>query len=98
MYLFNNPDCAEDVLVCLDHFPKKLREKLACRDKAIVPGWGLDLEEGVCKKKSAIVYIVCVLVSSIWGIIWTVLGHDIGGAFTVSVYMIGITVPLVTLI
>ena len=97
MHLFHNPDCAEDVLACLDRFPKKLREKLSCGDKAIAPGWGLDLEEGVCKKKTAIVYMGCVLVSSIWGILWTVLGHDIGGAFTVSAYMIGITVPLVTL-
>jgi hypothetical protein len=97
MHLFNNPGCAEDVLACLDRFPKKLREKLACGDKAIVPGWGLDLEEGVCPKKTAIVYMVCVLVSSIWGILWTVIGHDIGGAFTVSAYIIGITVPLATL-
>lgn len=97
MHLFNNPDCAEDVLACLDRFPKKVREKLVCGDKAIVPGWGLHLEEEVCKTKTAIVYIVCVLVSSIWGILWTVLGHDISGAFTVSAYMIGITVPLVTL-
>ena len=97
MHLLDNPDCAEDVLACLDRFPKKLREKLACGDKAIASGWGLDLEEGVCKKKTAIVYMVCVLVSSTWGILWTVLGHDIQGAFSISAYMIGITVPLVTL-
>ena len=97
MHLFNNPDCAEDVLACVDRFPKKRKKKLACDDKAIVPGWGLDLEEGVCKKKTAIVYMVCMLVSSIWGIMWTILGHDIGGAFTVSAYIIGIMVPLVTL-
>jgi hypothetical protein len=97
MHLLDNPDCAEDMLACLDRFPKKLREKLACGEKAIAPGWGLDLEEGVCKKKTAIVYMVCVLVSSTWGILWTVLGHDIQGAFSVSAYMIGITVPLVTL-
>ncbi|KAL5345654.1 hypothetical protein ACLOAV_009408 [Pseudogymnoascus australis] len=97
IHLFNNPDCAEDVLACLDRFPKKLKEKLACGDKVVVTGWGIDLEEGVCSKKTAIVYMVCVLVSSIWGILWTVLGHDIQGAFTVSAYMIGIMVPLVTL-
>lgn len=97
IHLFNNPDCAEDVLACLDRFPKKLKEKLACGDKVVVPSWGIDLEEGVCSKKTAIVYMVCVLVSSIWGILWTVLGHDIQGAFTISAYMIGIMVPLVTL-
>lgn len=97
MHLFDNPDCAEDVLACLDRFPKKLREKLACGDKAIASGWGLDLEEGVCKKKTAVLYMVCVLASSIWGILWTILGHDIQGAFSVSAYMIGITAPLVTL-
>jgi hypothetical protein len=65
IHLFNNLDCAKDVLACLDRFPKKLKEKLACSDKVVVPRWGIDLEEGVCSKKTAIVYMVCVLVSSI---------------------------------
>ena len=97
MHFFNNPKCAEDVPACLERFPKKLREKLTCGEKAIAPGWGLQLEEGVSKAKTTIIYLFCVLVSSVWGILWTVLGHDIQGAFTVSAYIIGITVPLVTL-
>lgn len=68
LHLFNNPDCAEDVLACMDRFPKKLREKLACGGKAIAPGWGLNLVEGVCRTKTTIVSMICLLVSSIWGI------------------------------
>jgi len=41
--------------------------------------------------------MIFVLVSSIWGILWTALEHDIQGAFTVSAYMMGIAMPLVTL-
>ncbi len=65
LHLFNNPDCVEDVLVCMDRFPKKLGEKLACGGKVIAPGWGLNLEEGVCRTKITIVSMICVLVSSI---------------------------------
>ena len=97
MHLFYNPKCAEDVPACLERFPKKLREKLTCGEKAVVPGWGLQLEEGVSNRKTAIIYLICVLVSSIWGVLWAVLEHDIQGAFTVSAYVIGITVPLATL-
>lgn len=98
MHLFNNPDCAEDVLACLDRFPKKLREKLACVDKAITPGWGLELEEGVSKTKTTFVCLVCVLLSSLWGILWTVFKHDIQDAFTVSSFMVAITVSLIALL
>jgi len=55
------------------------------------------MEEGVCRTKTTIVSMIFVLVSSIWGILWTALEHDIQGAFTVSAYMMGIAMPLVTL-
>lgn len=37
IHLFNNPKCAEDVRACLERFPKKLRERLTCGEKAIAP-------------------------------------------------------------
>ncbi|KAH6700531.1 hypothetical protein BKA61DRAFT_620717 [Leptodontidium sp. MPI-SDFR-AT-0119] len=96
MHLFNNPDCAEDVPACLERFPKKLRSKLVCGEKAIAAGWGLQLVEGVSKSKAMVTYLGVVFVASVWGILWTVLGHDISGAWTVSTYIVGVAVPLVT--
>jgi hypothetical protein len=98
MHFFYNPDCAEDVSTCLERFPKRLRGKLACGEKPVITGWGLQLEEGPNIKKVTIAYLVCVFISVIWGIIWTVLRHDIQGAFTISAFILAIAAPLILIV
>jgi hypothetical protein len=38
-----------------------------------------------------------VLVSTTWGVCWSVLRDDIQGAFAISAYMAGIVAPIATL-
>lgn len=98
MHFFHNPDCAEDVPACLERFPKKAREKLICKEKPVITGWGLQLEEGPNIKKISIAYFIFVFISFIWGVIWTILKHDIQGAFTISSFMLAIAAPLILIV
>jgi hypothetical protein len=87
-----HPDHAEDDPVCLNRFPKKLREKLAiCSGQLSEVGWGLHLEEGWDHKKTWIVgFVIFALGSIVWGVLWTVFEHSIQDAFAVSGYMIAL--------
>jgi hypothetical protein len=97
MHFFQHPDHAEDGPACLDRFPKKLRHILACGTQMTALGWGLQLEEGLNWKKAVTVFCGCVLVSTTWGVCWSVLRDDIQGAFAISAYMAGIVAPIATL-
>jgi hypothetical protein len=97
MHYFRHPSHAEDVPVCLERFPKKLRERLAvCGGRVTGLGWGLDLEEGRNSAKSwYVAFGILVLGSVLWGILWTVFEHSIQDAFAISGYMISLAVATV---
>lgn len=87
MDLFEHPDHAEGESVCLDRFPKKLKEKLKCNG-GVNPGWGLQFVEGWDARK--IWLIIFVLGSLLIGVLWVSYGQSIQNAFTISSYMIGL--------
>jgi hypothetical protein len=97
MHLFQHPGHAEDEPVCLERFPKKLRERLAvCGGQLTGFGWGLSLEEGWdCKKTSAVGFVIFVMGSALWGILWTVFEKSIQDAFAVAAYMVSFAVVTV---
>jgi hypothetical protein len=94
VHLFRHPEHAEDQPVCLERFPKKLRERLAvCSGQPTGLGWGLSLEEGWDARKTwAVGFVIFVLGSALWGILWTVFEKSIQDAFAVAAYVINFTV------
>lgn len=90
MHLFLNPSHADDDTVCLDRFPKKLKEKLSCKKgQATSFGWGLEFVEGWDMKSIwVIAFIIFGLGSLILGILWSVYKHSIQDAFAISGYMV----------
>ena len=93
-HLFRHPDHAEDDPVCLNRFPKKLREKLALSGEQLSEiGWGLHLDEGWDMKKAWTVgFLVSAIGGALWGILWTVFEHSIQDAFTISAYMVTLAI------
>ena len=94
MHLFQHPQHADDDPICLGRFPKKLREMLVvCDSQYTSKGWGLQFEEGWNSKKTWIVgFVLFVLGSLLWGILWAVFENSIQDAFTVSSYIVSFMV------
>ncbi|TGO34436.1 hypothetical protein BHYA_0197g00130 [Botrytis hyacinthi] len=90
MHLFLHPDHADEDTVCLDRFPKKLKEKLSCKKGQPTNfGWGLEFVEGWDMKSIWIVaFIVFGIGSLLLGILWAVYKHSIQDAFTIAGYMV----------
>ncbi|KAF7935796.1 uncharacterized protein EAE98_002016 [Botrytis deweyae] len=93
MHLFLHPDHADEDTVCLDRFPKKLKEKLSCKKGQPTNfGWGLEFVEGWDMKSIWIVaFIVFGIGSLLLGILWAVYKHSIQDAFTIAGYMVSFT-------
>ncbi|KAM0176541.1 hypothetical protein ACHAPC_009164 [Botrytis cinerea] len=93
MHLFLHPDHADEDTVCLDRFPKKLKEKLSCRKGQPTNfGWGLEFVEGWDMKSIWIVaFIVFGIGSLLLGILWAVYKHSIQDAFAIAGYMVSFT-------
>lgn len=88
MHLFQHPECADDEMLCLNRFPKKLKEKLKCA-KGINPGWGLQFVEGWDLRKIWIlVFILFGMGSLVLGVLWAVYKHSIQDAFAIAAYML----------
>ena len=79
MHFFQHPQHAEEEPICLNRFPKKLRERLAiCSEQHTGLGWGLQLEEVWNSKKTWIVaFVAFVLGSLLWGTLWVVFENSI---------------------
>ncbi|KAF4620152.1 hypothetical protein G7Y89_g14668 [Cudoniella acicularis] len=90
MHCFNHPDHAEEESICLDRFPKKLRDKLQAA-RGVHPGWGLQFVEGLDMTRIWVIgFVSLVLGSLLMGILWTYFEQSIQDAFTVASYMIAL--------
>jgi hypothetical protein len=94
MHLFQHPEDAGARTICLDRFPKKMRERLTvCCDTGVSLGWGLQLEEGWDQRKTWILaFVILVVGSATLGILWAVFEHSIQDAFAISGYMTAVAV------
>jgi hypothetical protein len=89
MHLFHHPSHAEDDSICLERFPKKLKEKLKCSG-GVNPGWGLQFVDGWNIKKIWILsFVFFGLGSLVIGILWAVYGRSIQDAFAIASYIVG---------
>ncbi|TGO44395.1 hypothetical protein BOTNAR_0830g00010 [Botryotinia narcissicola] len=79
MHLFLHPDHADEDTVCLDRFPKKLKEKLSCKKGQPTNfGWGLEFVEGWDMKSIWIVaFIVFGIGSLLLGVLWAAYKHKL---------------------
>lgn len=90
LHLFQHPDCADEGSICLDRFPKKLKEKLWCKE-GVNPGWGLLLlEDWDWKKIWMIAFVMFGLGSLLIAVLWSVYGHSIQNAFVIATYVLAL--------
>jgi hypothetical protein len=89
MHLFDNPECADDEPLCLERFPKKMKEKLLCM-RGRKEGWGLQfVEKWDWLKIWIIMFLVFGLGSLLFGVLWSRYRTGIQDGFSVAQYMIG---------
>jgi hypothetical protein len=90
MHLFQHPEHADEETVCLDRFPKKLKEKLECKPGTPTSiGWGLEfVEDWDWKLIWWIAFAVLGLGSLLVGVLWAVFKHSVQDAFAIAAYMV----------
>ena len=91
-HLFQHPEHANEMSVTCLRTPKKRKAKLAvCAQRGTSVGWGVHLVEGwVTTRVWLLSLFTFVIGSLVFGICWSVLQHDIQGAFAVSAYIIAL--------
>lgn len=97
MHLFHHPEDGDDESLTSLRVPKKRREKLKiCQQRGIGVGWGLHLVEGwLLNRVWILVLVLFVLGSLVFGICWSILKHDIQGAFGVSGWILALAMIVV---
>lgn len=89
MHLFYNPQCADNDPLCLERFPKKLKERLLCK-RGRKGGWGIQfVEKWDWIKISLVVFTIFGLGSLLFGVLWARYHGSIQDGFTIAQYMIG---------
>lgn len=92
-HLFEHPDHAGDLPVCFARVPRKLRERLSIKAQAgRNEGWGICFVEGVSWSRLCAFGLVGVVVSSVFGVVWTVVKGDVQGGFGVASYLLAVLV------
>jgi hypothetical protein len=85
MYYLHYPDHADDHPVWLDRIPKKLHQRLTIdADKRSNIGWGMQFVEGLDYFKLCVFGLVGLSISVLFGVIWSVLRHDVQGGFGIT--------------
>lgn len=80
IHLYENPDHADISKLLTSRIPKKLDSELQiCPIKRYGHGWGLELVDGLNWKKVWVVGFIGLVLSCAFGILWSVLRHDVQG-------------------
>ena len=88
--MLSSPQCiSEHETWVLEQLPKRTAGELLERAGPPVEGWGIYHQEGIdFDMIITVVFVVFLLASLIFAILWTKFEMDIQGAFGVSSYMI----------
>nr|OQO31028.1 hypothetical protein B0A51_03734 [Rachicladosporium sp. CCFEE 5018] len=90
-HLYDHPEDADDQPVCFTRVPRKLHERLvAAPIVGSSEGWGICFIEGISWPKVCGLGLVGVVLSTAFGVLWTVLKGDIQGGFGVASFMLGV--------
>lgn len=88
-HLFYHPEHADDATEITQQTPKKRNEKLDPKGPlAYRQGWGIHVEDGLMLERLLFLWIMFFAGAGLaFGICWSILKHDIGGAWTVSAWI-----------
>ncbi|KAK6437956.1 hypothetical protein LTR95_005846 [Oleoguttula sp. CCFEE 5521] len=90
-HLYDHPEDADDQPVCFIRVPRKLHERLvAAPAVGSSEGWGICFIEGISWPKVCGFGLVGVVLSTAFGVLWTVLKDDVQGGFGVASFMLGV--------
>jgi hypothetical protein len=94
MHFYHNPACADtESAHILRLFPQKLNKPLKRGYEGASTGWGLHFQEGWHWNEFCVVGLILLVVASIvFGIAWSILDHDVQGAFGISGYILAFAV------
>lgn len=89
MHCFLSPECLTDDAQgwMLAQFPKRLQGPLTAKSSGPVEGWGVCVKEGWNWKRVGWILALYVVLSLLFGVVWTVGRNDIQGGFGVAGYL-----------
>jgi hypothetical protein len=88
IHLYENPDHADTSKLLTGRIPKKLDSELQiCPIKRYGHGWGLEFVDGLNWKKVWVVGFIGLVLSCVFGILWSVLRHDVQGGWAITACM-----------
>lgn len=88
MLFYNPTEVHEDDTWVLDQLPKRICGRLQGAPGQPAEGWGIYYQEGWDKKLIVlIVFLIFVLASLLFGVLWSVYQFDVQGAFGVSAWV-----------
>lgn len=89
LHLYQNPECRSGHnSVCLDRFPKKRNEKLHFLNGSETVGWGIYFTESLhIAMFVTLILVLTIFMGIVFGVCWTVLEHDLSGAWAVSAWI-----------
>jgi hypothetical protein len=89
MHLWHYPDHAADGTLCVQRFPKKLRERLQlCPQQGVGHGWGIYIVEGLQWSKLWVMGFAGFLASTLVGASWSVVKRDVQGGFGLAGFLL----------
>ncbi|KAJ8113629.1 hypothetical protein OPT61_g4288 [Boeremia exigua] len=100
LLLFSHPDDAnEDDDWILKQLPKRVCGKLQGQRGQPAEGWGVYYQEGWDRDLIfVVIFLVFLIASVVFGVLWSVLKLDVQGAFGVSAYMVAVCALLIPLL
>lgn len=91
-HLFHHPHDANEKAITFWRSPKKRRQRLAvCPQASTNLGWGIHLVEGYAMTRVwSLAYGMFLIGSMVFAIAWSVLEHDVQGAFAIAAYVVAL--------
>jgi hypothetical protein len=87
MHIYHHPEDADQETICLERFPKRVKERLKLEQPSLQVGWGIEFVEGIHWNKVWCFGFVIIVLSLIMGIVWSCVKKDVQGGFGIAGYM-----------
>ena len=88
VHVFKHPEFGSEATLCLERFPKKVREQLCWKNGEEVVGWGIYFSERIhIPMVLTTMFLFMIFSSLIFGLCWSLLQHDVSGAFTIAAWI-----------
>ena len=94
MHLLENPGPHKRAL-WLHRLPKKVNASILSSTDDLIVGWGIHIIEGTNWLMVSIVAFLVMVLSGVFGILWSVYRSDVSGGFGVAAWMTGILTSMI---